>query len=181
MATLTVISAIVPIVMAAWLHKLRRVITPTVSGAAFMMLAVAAMPIAVGEIEHVQGGHSGVEGLGMAGATLAVAALLSLRASGIWRLAALPVAVAAGLIVAALTGNFDVRQIIDAPWFAPPQFSGWPGFSPILLRQHTTPPCSLSGCQRHRRAQDGERRHCHSTAPPAARRRRPTSGVCRAR
>ena len=132
MATLTVISAIVPIAMAAWLYKLRRVITPTVSGAAFMMLAVAAMPIAVDEIEHVQGGHSGVEGLGMAGATLAVAALLSLRASGIWRLAALPVAVAAGLIVAALTGNFDVRQIIDAPWFAPPQFSGWPGFAPIF-------------------------------------------------
>ena len=59
MATLTVISAIVPIAMAAWLHKLRRVITPTVSGAAFMMLAVAAMPIAVDEIEHVEGGTFG--------------------------------------------------------------------------------------------------------------------------
>lgn len=132
MATLTAVSALVPFAMAAWLHTLRRIITPTVSGAAFMILAVAAMPIAVAEIEHVQEGHSVTEGLLMAGATLAVAAMLSLRASGIWRLAALPMAVAAGLVVAILTGNFDLLQVINAPWFAPPDFAGWPGFAPIF-------------------------------------------------
>ena len=129
MSTLIVVSSIVQFALAVWLAKLRRIITPVVSGVAFMMIAVSAMPIAFARLGEASAGASPVAGPAVGTATLAAAAFLTLRASGLLRLFAMPIAIVMGCVIAVLFGAYDFQRALDAPWFALPEFGAWPGLS----------------------------------------------------
>ena len=131
MASLVVASSLLQFVVAAWLARLRRLITPVVAGVAFMMIAVSAMPIAVGRLDDVPAGAAPESGAAVGAATLGAAALLMLRGAGLWRLWAIPLAIVAGCVVSVPLGVYDVQPALDARWLDLPEFSAWPGFAPV--------------------------------------------------
>ena len=134
MSSLVVASSLIQFAVAAWLAQLRRIITPVVSGVAFMIIAVSAMPIAITRLNDVPAGASPIAGPAVGIATLAASALLMLRASGYFRFFAMPIAILAGCAAAALFGVYDFQGLLEAPWIALPDFSAWPGLSTTLDR-----------------------------------------------
>ena len=128
MSSLVIASSLVHFLVAARLAQLRRLITPVVSGVAFMIIALLAMPIAIERLNDVPAGVSDAAGSGVGLATLAITALLILRGTGLWSLWALPIALVAGCAIAVPLGVYDIQRALDTPWFALPQVSGWPGF-----------------------------------------------------
>ena len=128
MSSLVIASSLVHFLVAARLAQLRRLITPVVSGVAFMIIALLAMPIAIERLNDVPAGVSDAAGPGVGLATLAITALLMLRGTGLWSLWALPIALVAGCAIAVPLGVYDIQQALDASWFALPQVSSWPGF-----------------------------------------------------
>lgn len=139
MSSLVIASSLIQFAVAARLAQLRRLITPVVSGVAFMMIALSAMPIALGRMNDVPSGVSDAAGPGVGLATLAITALLMLRGSGLWRLWALPIALVAGCAIAIPLGVYDIQRALDAPWFDLPEVSGWPGFGSILDQDFWAP------------------------------------------
>ncbi len=127
MSSLIVAASLVQFALAFWLAQLRRIITPVVSGVAFMVIAASAMPIGVARLDDVPAGLSPLAGPAVGAATLFAAAVLMLRGSGIWRLLAIPITILVGCVVAVPLGAYDFRGALDAPWFALPEFSAWPG------------------------------------------------------
>ncbi len=132
MSSLIVVASLVHFVLAFWLAQLRRVITPVVSGVAFMVMATAAMPIAVARLDDVPAGVSPIAGMVVGVVTLATVTILMLRGSGVWRLLAFPITILAGCIVAVPFGVYDFQRALDAPWFGLPEFSAWPGLSLVI-------------------------------------------------
>ena len=132
MSSLIVAASLVHFVLAFWLAQLRRVITPVVSGVAFMVIAAAAMPIAVARLDDVPAGVSPIAGMAVGVATLATVTTLMLRGSGVWRLMAFPITILVGCIVAVPLGVYDFQRALDAPWFGLPEFSAWPGLSLVI-------------------------------------------------
>ena len=128
LASLIVVSSLFQFALAAWLPLLRRVITPLVAGTALMLIAASVIPVAVGRLTEVPEGTPPAAGIAVAAVTLAVAAALALRASGVWRLWAPLIGIASGCVVAAFLGMYDVQRVIAAPWFDFPDVAAWPGF-----------------------------------------------------
>ena len=132
MASLIVAASLAHFAMAFWLAQLRRIITPVVSGVTFMVVAASAMPIGAARLDDVPLGLSPLAGPIVGAVTLFGAAALMLRASGLFRLMAIPITLLAGCVAAVLLGVYDFRRALEAPWFALPEFSGWPGLGPAL-------------------------------------------------
>ena len=132
MSSLIIVASLVQFALAIWLAQLRRVITPVVSGVAFMIIAAAAMPLAVARLDNVPADVSPTAGLAVGVTTLAAATILMLRASGLFRLLAIPITILVGCVAAVPLGVYDIQPALDAPWFGLPEFSAWPGLSPIL-------------------------------------------------
>lgn len=132
MSSLVVVSSLIQFAVATWLARLRRLITPVVSGAALMMIALTAMPIAIERLNDVPDGAADIAGPAVGLATLAVTALLILRGAGLWSLWALPIATVGGCVVAVALGVYDVQRVQDAPWMDLPEVGGWPGFGSVL-------------------------------------------------
>ena len=128
LASLIVVSSLFQFALAAWLPLLRRVITPLVAGTALMLIAASVIPVAVGRLTEVPEGTPPAAGIAVAAVTLAVAAALALRASGVWRLWAPLIGIASGCVVAGFLGMYDVQRVIAAPWFDLPDGAAWPGF-----------------------------------------------------
>ncbi len=127
LASLIAVSSLVQFALAQWLPLLRRIITPTVSGTALMLIAVTVMSIAVRRVGDIPEGALPVSGPAAAAATLAVGVMLAMRGSGIWRLWAVLIGIASGCAVAALFGLYDLQRLFDAPWVYAPDAAGWPG------------------------------------------------------
>ncbi len=125
---LIVLSSLVQFALAGWLPLLRRVITPVVSGIALMLIAVAVMAVAVARLGEVPEGAPPAAGLVVATATLAVAVVLAMRATGLWRLWAPLIGIASGSAVAVPFGLYDPQGVVDARWLYVPDVSAWPGF-----------------------------------------------------
>lgn len=134
MSSLIVASSLVQLAAATWLARLRRLITPVVSGVAFMAIALSTMPIAMRRINDVPEGTAGFTGPVVAVVVLAAVALLMMRGKGLWSLWALPTAIAIGCIAAIALGTYSVDPITEASWFEPPNVAAWPGFGSILSR-----------------------------------------------
>ena len=128
LASLIVVSSLVQFALAEWLPLLRRIITPVVSGTALMLIAVTVMSVAIGRLGEVTEGATPVAGPVVAVATLAVAVMLAMRASGIWRLWAPLIGIVSGCAVAALFGLYDPNRIVEARWLYAPDIAAWPGF-----------------------------------------------------
>ena len=126
LASLIVVSALIFLLMALWLPLLRRAITPTVSGTVLLLVAAMTLPIALNRVPEVPEGAPLEAGPLAAAVTLLASALLSLRASGPWRLWIPLFSLGAGCAVAAAFGLFEFGGLGEAAWAGVPA-SGFPG------------------------------------------------------
>ncbi len=127
LATLVVVSSLFRFGLAASLPRLRRVITPVVSGTVIMLIAASVLPLTVGKLEQVPAGAPALAGPAVAAITLTVAAVLGLRASGALRLWTPLIGILVGCAASALFGIYDPTSLVEAPWLGVPEV--WlPGF-----------------------------------------------------
>lgn len=127
LASLVVVSSIFYLALANWLPALRRVITPVVSGTALMLIAVAILPIAIGQMRQVQGDAPDAAAPIIALVTLAAIIALALRAGGLLRLWSPLIGIAAGCATAVGFGAYDLDPLSDAAWIGVPA-AGLSGF-----------------------------------------------------
>ncbi len=126
LASLIVLSSLFYLAMAAWLPLLRRVITPVVSGTVLMLIAATILPFCFERLNEVPTGAPAGAGPLVALVTLVVSAMLILRAPRLWRPWSLVIGIAAGCIVAAPFGLYDLTELSAAPWVGIPE-GGLPG------------------------------------------------------
>ena len=119
-ASLLVICSLVQIGLAWWLPTLRRIITPVVSGTVTMLIAVSVLPIAFDAVQDLPAGTPSGAGPVIAGATLLVSVVMTLRARGRMRIVAPLISIVAGCAVAAGFGVLDGDRLADASWFGVP-------------------------------------------------------------
>ena len=120
-ASLMVVCSLIQIALAWWLPTLRRIITPVVSGTVTMLIAVSVLPIAFDSIQDLPADAPPIAGPAIAGITLLVSVIATLRASGRWRLVAPFISILAGCAVAAVYGVLDGERIVSASWFGIPE------------------------------------------------------------
>ena len=126
LASLVVFSALFYLTLAAWLPRLRRIITPVVSGTVLMLIAAMVLPIAFDRMREVPEGATLAAGPCVAAVTLVVTTLLMLRAPAIWRPWSLLFGIAAGCLTAVPFGLYDFERLMAAPWIGIPD-SRFPG------------------------------------------------------
>ena len=131
MSSLVVAASLAQFALAFWLPQLRRIITPTVSGVALMVISASVMPVAMDKLDSVPAGLPSLTGPVVGVATLATVAVLMLRGRGLLSMMALPITILVGCVVAALLGAYDVSPALEAPWVALPEFRAWPGLAPV--------------------------------------------------
>ncbi|WP_419923666.1 uracil-xanthine permease family protein [Candidatus Poriferisocius sp.] len=119
-ASLMIVCSLVQVALAWWLPTLRRIVTPTVSGTVTMLIAISVLPIAFDSVENLPANAPRAAGPVIAGATLLVAVIAALRASGRWRLIAPFSSILAGCAVGAAFGVLDGDHIASAGWFGVP-------------------------------------------------------------
>ena len=119
-ASLMVVCSLVQVGLAWWLPTLRRIITPAVSGTVTMLIAVSVLPIAFDSVRDLPADAPPVAGPVIAGVTLLVSAIVTMRVSGSWRLVAPFISILVGCAVAAGFGVLDGRRIASANWFGIP-------------------------------------------------------------
>ncbi|MCQ3803731.1 MAG: hypothetical protein OXC98_10260 [bacterium] len=120
-ASLLMVCSFIQVALAWWLPTLRRIITPAVSGTVTILIAITLLPIAFGSVRDLPTGTPAVAGPAIAAATLLVSVIVTLRASGRWRLVAPFISILAGCAVAAGFGVLDADRIANAGWFGIPQ------------------------------------------------------------
>ncbi len=126
LASLIVLSSLFYLAIAAWLPRLRRIITPAVSGTVLMLIATMILPVAFDRLKEVPAGTPEIAGPGVALVTLVVTSILALRAPANWRLWSPLIGIGAGCAAAALFGMYDLERLMQAPWIGIPA-SGFPG------------------------------------------------------
>ena len=127
LASLMVASSLLQFALAAWLPFFRRIITPVVSGVVLMLVAATVLPVAVEQVRQVPDGVSPAVGPSVALFTVAASVVMSVRGPLSWRPWSPLISIAAGCILAALLGAYEVQLIVDAPWFGVPE-PQFPGF-----------------------------------------------------
>ena len=120
-ASLMVVGSLIQIGLSWWLPTLRRIITPVVSGTVTMLIAVSVLPIAFDAVQDLPADVSPSAGPAIAGVTLLVSVVLTLRATGRWRLVSPLISIVVGCAVAAAFGVLDGGRIADAAWFGIPE------------------------------------------------------------
>ena len=120
-ASLLIVCCVVQVGLAWWLPTLRRIFTPVVTGTVTMLIAVSVLPIAFDSVQDLPGGAPPVSGPLIAGTTLLVSVVLTLRARGRWRLVGPFISILAGCVVAAAFGLLDADRIVSAGWFGIPE------------------------------------------------------------
>ncbi len=128
LATLVIVSSLFQFLLSARLSLLRHVLTPIVSGTVIMLIPVTVMPIVFDLLLDVPEASDPAAAPISALATLLVVVVIALKATGVLRLWALVIGVAAGSLISALFGLYDVQRVLDAGWIGPPA-TGWPGVS----------------------------------------------------
>ena len=119
-ASLLVVCCVIQIALAWWLPTLRRIFTPVVTGTVTMLIAVSVLPIAFDSVQDLPPGAPPVSGPVIAGITLLVSVILTLRASGRWRLVGPFISIFAGSAAAIAFGVVDADRIVSASWFGIP-------------------------------------------------------------
>ena len=120
-ASLMVACSLIQIALAWWLPILRRIITPLVSGTVIMLIAVSVLPIAFDSIQDLPADAPAIAGPTIAGVTLLVSVVATLRARGYWRIVAPFISILAGCIVAAAFGVLEGDKIASSAWFGIPE------------------------------------------------------------
>ena len=127
LATLVVVSSVVPLALSARLSLLRRILTPTVTGTVIMLIPVTVMSHVFNMLKDVPDGVPAVAAPLSAFATVLVIAGSVLKGTGVLRLWAPVIGVVAGSAVAGIFGLYDIARVIEASWIGLPQ-GAWPGF-----------------------------------------------------
>ena len=127
LATLVIVSSLVPLLVSVRLTLFQRILTPTVSGTVIMLIPVTAMPAVFKLLADVPTDSSPLVAPLSALATVLVIAAIVLKASGALRLWAPIIGVVAGAAVAAGFGLYDAGRMVDAPWVCVPA-GEWAGF-----------------------------------------------------
>jgi len=128
LASLIVVASLAYLVLAWRLPFMRRVITPTVSGAVLMLIAVTVLPVALNRVDEVPASAPDATGPVAALITVLVATGMALRIGGIWKLWTPLVGLAAGCVTVALFGGYEFGSVADAAWIGVPSSSGFKGF-----------------------------------------------------
>ena len=135
LATLTMVTSLIPFILSARLALFRRILTPTVSGTVIMLIPATLMPSAFGLLKDVPSGTSLIAAPLIAISTLGVITVITLKGSAAMRLWSPVVGVVAGSMVAAIFGLYDVDSIAGASWIGIPA-AAWPGldlsFGPLF-------------------------------------------------
>ena len=127
LATLVVITAVVPLLLSWRLAQVQRIVTPTVAGTVIMLIPFTVLP-AVGDLlVSVPDGSPAAAAPLSALATVVVITGLTLKAPGAWRLWAPIIGVGAGSLVGGWFGLYDVSRVAAAAWIDYPR-GRWPGF-----------------------------------------------------
>ena len=129
LSCLTAAAAVSYVALSFWLPKLRKIITPLVSGTVLMLIAVTLLPASFDGISAVPDGTAAAGGPIVGLVTLITATVLALASSGAWRILAPLITIGAGCAVALVFGMYDPQVIVDAPWVGLPG-SGFPSFEP---------------------------------------------------
>lgn len=126
LASLVIACMLVHLVLALGLPRVRRIITPTVSGTMVMLIAVTLLPFALEPMRKVPAGSPPAAGAVIALVTLAFTIALTWRAKGAWRLWSPVLAIVAGTAVAIPFGAVDFTPVLDAAWigFVRPELPG---------------------------------------------------------
>ena len=127
LATLVVVSSLVPLALSTRLWFLRRILTPTVTGTVIMLIPVTVMSYVFEMLKDVPDGVPAMAAPLSTLATLLVIAGCVLKGTGAWRLWAPVIGVVAGSVVAGIFGFYDVHRVTEASWIGLPQ-GAWPGF-----------------------------------------------------
>ena len=120
-ASLLVVCSLIQVALAWWLPTLRRIVTPAVSGTVTMLIAVSILPIAFDTVGDLPADAPPTAGPVIAGITLLVSVIVTLRTTGRWRVVAPFISILAGCAVAAAFGVLDADRIADANWFDIPR------------------------------------------------------------
>ncbi len=120
-ASLVIVCCVIQVALAWWLPTLRRIFTPVVTGTVTMLIAVSVLPIAFDSVQDLPAGAPPVSGPAIAGVTLLASVIVTLRATGVWRLAGPFISILAGSAVAAAFGLIDGERIASAGWFGIPE------------------------------------------------------------
>ena len=126
LATLTVISTLIQLVLTAYLPLLRRIFTRTVSGTIVMLVAATAAPFLFNDVVRSTQDLPLDRVLVTIAIALAVGGLVILRASQAWRLWVVAITILAGMIVAVPLGLYDNSSVAQAAWvgFPTPVWEG---------------------------------------------------------
>ncbi len=137
LATLIVVSSLFQFALSARLSLFRRILTPVVSGTVIMLIPVTVMPIIFGLLDDVPDGSPAAAAPLSAVATVLAIVAVALKATGVLRLWALVIGVAAGSAVAGNFGLYDVGRVAEASWLGIPK-GEWPGldlgFGPVFWK-----------------------------------------------
>ena len=127
LATLVVVSSLVPLALSTRLWLLRRILTPTVTGTVIMLIPVTVMSHIFVMLKDVPDGVPTMAAPLCALATMLVITGSVLKGTGTWRLWAPVTGVVAGSVIAGVFGLYDVDRVAEASWIGLPKGT-WPGF-----------------------------------------------------
>ena len=127
LASLTVISTLVQLVLTAYLPLLRRIFTRTVSGTIVMLVAATAAPFLFNDVVKTTQDLPVDRVIATMAISLLVGVLVILRAPQTWRLWIVGITILAGLIVAVPLGLYDNSGVVEAAYIGFP-VPVWEGF-----------------------------------------------------
>ncbi len=108
---------------------MRRVITPVVSGTVLMLIAAVVMPSLFDLMRYRPDGISSHAAPVIAGTTLALAVLMTLRAPQFWQQWSPLIVIVAGWAIATAFGMSEFRGVAEAPWVGDPDVGAWQWFN----------------------------------------------------
>ncbi|MCY4129348.1 MAG: purine/pyrimidine permease [Gammaproteobacteria bacterium] len=124
LAALTFTAAVVQFAFALRISLLRRLLTPTVSGTALMLIPVTVFPVIFGMFDDLPASHSNAVAPVCAGVAILVIGGINLKGGANLRSWAPLLAIFTGSCVALYFDAYDTQRIVNAAWVGIP--TGWP-------------------------------------------------------
>ena len=127
LATLVLVSCLVPFALSWRLSLFQRILTPAVSGTVVMLIPITLLPIAGDMLTGLPDISPPPGGVASIVLTLATIAGIAFAGRGALRLWSPVIGVAVGTTTAAFFGLYDFGRVSEAAWVGLPK-AGWPGF-----------------------------------------------------
>ena len=127
LAILVILSSFFQFMLSARLSLFRKILTPAVAGTVIMLVPVTVMPIVFDMLADVPAGTLPSAAWLSSGVTLLAISGIALKATGLLRLWAPVIGVAAGSVVAGFFGLYATGRVAEASWLGFPE-AGWPGY-----------------------------------------------------